>query len=253
MPSKLLHQTSLDLRRFQVLTFDCYGTLVDWEAGILAGMRPLLTRQDVTLTDEEVLERYGRYEAEIEAGPYRPYKDVLRGVVERFGADFGFAGHAERDVLIDTFAAWKPFPDTVAVLRQLQKHYKLAILSNVDDDLFAITAAQLEVPFDAVLTAEQIGSYKPSPRNFAYAQRRLGMTNAGHLHVAQSLYHDITPARSLGISTVWVNRRHDSKGAGATPPIEAQPDLEVPDLQTLAELVAQAFALTADTNILRES
>ena len=228
----------LNLERFQTLTFDCYGTLVDWEAGILAGLRPVLARHGVELTDEAILAQYGRYEADIEAGAFRPYKDVLRGVVERFGAELGFDGHAERNALVDTFAEWKPFGDTAAALQRLQKRYRLAILSNVDDDLFAVTAAQLGIAFDAVLTAERIGSYKPSLRNFEYAQRQLGVTNANHLHVAQSLYHDIAPARSLGISTVWVNRRHNREGAGAAPPAEAPPDLETPDLQTLAELIS---------------
>ena len=232
---------ALNLREFKVLTFDCYGTLVDWETGILSGLRRMLARQGVTLTDEAILEHYGRYEAQIEAGPYRKYKDVLRGVVEQFGAEFGFDAQAERDVLIDTFDNWKPFPDTAAALRSLHQHYQLMPLTNVDDDLFAITTAQLQVPFDKVMTAERIGSYKPSIINFEYMLSHVGVPKNQVLHVAQSLYHDIAPARSLNLSTVWVNRRQDKSGAGATPPANAPPDLEVRDLQTLAILAQQAF------------
>ncbi len=233
--------TTLNLRQFKVLTFDCYGTLVDWEAGILAGLRPLLERHSVTRADEEILERYGRYEARIEAGAYRKYKDVLRDVVEQFGAEFGFDAHPDLNVLVDTFDGWRPFADTVDALRSLHRHYQLMPLTNVDDDLFAITAAQLQVPFDKVMTAEQIGSYKPSPRNFEYMLAHVGVPKEQVLHVAQSLYHDIAPARSLGIATVWINRRQGKTGAGATPPANAQPDMEVPDMRTLAELARQAF------------
>lgn len=229
------------MRQARVLTFDCYGTLVDWESGILAGMRPVLVRHRIDMTDDAILEHYGQCETKIESGPYRKYKEVLQEVMKQFGADMGFDGFAERNALIDTFAEWKPFPDTIASLKNLHRHYKLAILSNVDDDLFAITSAHLQIPFDAVMTAEQIGSYKPSLQNFHYAQRQLGVTNADHLHVAQSLFHDITSARSLGIPTVWVNRRHNKVGAGATVPAEATPDLEVPDLRALAELAERTF------------
>ena len=237
--------TTLNLRQFKVLTFDCYGTLVDWEAGILAGLRPLLARQGVTLTDEAVLEHYGRYEAQAEAGPFRKYKDILREVAEQFGVAFGFDAQLERDVLINTFDGWKPFPDTVAALRSLHQHYKLMPLTNVDDDLFAVSAAHLQVSFDKVMTAEQIGSYKPSLRNFEFMLSHVGVPKEQVLHVAQSLYHDIAPARSLGIATVWVNRRQGKAGAGATPLADAQPDLEVPDLRTLAMLAEKAVDASA--------
>lgn len=227
----------LDLTRFSTLTFDCYGTLVDWEAGILSGLRPLLAHYHIVMDDQTILERYGIYESELEAGTFKPYKEVLRGVVQRFGEDYGFDGTAHKEVLIDTFDLWRPFSDTVEALKTLKKHYRLAILSNVDDDLFAITAKHLQVPFDAVFTAQQIGSYKPALQNFEYAQARLAVTNADHLHVAQSLYHDIAPANRMGISTVWVNRRHDrQESSGATPPAEATPDLEVHDLADLATI-----------------
>ena len=233
--------TTLNLRQFKVLTLDCYGTLVDWEAGILSGLRPLLAWNGVTLTDEDILEHYGRYEGQIEAGPYRKYKDVLGGVVEQFGAEFGLNLQLERDTLIDTFDNWRPFADTVVALRSLHRHYQLMPLTNVDDDLFVITDTHLQVPFDKVMTAEQIGSYKPSARNFEYMLAHVGVPKEQVLHVAQSLYHDIAPARSLGISTVWVNRRQGKTGVGATLPSDAQPDLEVPDLHTLALLAQPKF------------
>ena len=166
--------------------------------------------------------------------------------MNRFGAVFRFHAHPDLNVLIDTFDNWKPFPDTVAALRSLHRHYQLMPLTNVNDDLFAITAAHLQVPFDRVMTAEQIGSYKPSLRNFEYMLAHVGVPKEQVLHVAQSLYHDIAPARSLGIATVWVNRRQGKTGTGATPPADARPDLEVPDLQTLAALAEQAFTSTQD-------
>ena len=134
------------------------------------------------------------------------------------------------------FRSWKPFPDTVAALKKLKSRYKLAIISNTDDDLFADTARLLEVSFDWVITAQQAGSYKPSHHNFKLALERIALPPEQVLHVAQSIYHDIVPARELGLATVWVNRRAGKHGEGATKAAQGQPDLEVPDLKTLAEM-----------------
>ena len=137
----------------------------------------------------------------------------------------------------NSLAHWPPFPDTVEALRKLHAVFKLAIVSNVDDDLFAGTAKLLQIPFDAVITAQQAGSYKPSHRNFELALQRIAHPKDKVLHVAQSLYHDIEPARALGIRSVWVNRRGNQAGSGATKPSNAIPDLEVPSLAALAALV----------------
>jgi 2-haloacid dehalogenase len=231
----------MDFAAYSVLTFDCYGTLIDWESGIRKALRPFLDAHGVALDDAELLEQYARFEEQIEAGPYRKYRDVLRGVVRNFGEQFGFTpSPAEADALPNSLSDWPPFPDTVAALRTLKQRYRLAILSNTDDDLFPETAKRLQVPFDYVITAEQVGSYKPSHRNFEAALARIGLPKEQILHVAQSLYHDIAPAKALGIANVWINRRHAVHGFGATVPAEATPDLELPDLRSLAALAAGA-------------
>jgi 2-haloacid dehalogenase len=228
----------IDYKSFAVLTFDCYGTIIDWEQGIVRTLRPVLTAHGVDLTDAEVQEQYAGFEAEIERGPYLRYADVLRGVLTAFGEYFDFAptddelarfGEAVRD--------WPPFPDSRDALRALKTRYRLVILSNVDDDLFEFSRQKLGIDFDRVFTAQQIGSYKPDPRNFRYALEHLDVPKERVLHVAQSLYHDIQPARELGLTTVWVNRRQGHAGAGATPPAEAKPDAVVPDLASLVSLV----------------
>jgi len=222
----------LDFKSFEVLTFDCYGTLIDWETGILGALRPLVAKHGKKVSDQELLALYGELEARLEAGEYKCYREILRQVVRAMGERLGFqATEAEMDSLPDSLGAWPPFPDTVAALRRLKSRYQLAILSNTDDDLFAQTAKRLEVPFDFVITAQQAGSYKPSLNNFLLALKRVGVPQGKVLHVGQSRHHDIAPARELGLKNVLVTRR----GHGATVANAAQPDLEVPDLKTLAD------------------
>jgi 2-haloacid dehalogenase len=226
----------LDFHRFRVLTFDCYGTLIDWESGILAALRPLMAAHGKSLADEKLLELYGELEAEAEAGEYQSYRKILEAVARGFGRRLGFeASEQAARSLPESLKNWKPFPDTVAALRELKSRFKLAIVSNTDDDLFADTARLLQVPFDWVITAQQARSYKPSHRNFKMALERIALPPDEVLHCAQSIYHDIVPARALGLATVWVNRR-GAKGGGATKAAQGQPDLEVPDLKTLAAI-----------------
>ena len=225
----------LDFKNVTVLSFDCYGTLIDWEQGILSALKPLLARRRIVLPDSELLQLYGRFEREAQAQtPFINYRTVLKMVVNSLGS------HLNRDVrsqeanlLAESMSQWPPFPDTVAALKTLKGRFRLAILSNVDDDLFRLSEARLEGDFDWVITSEQLGSYKPSENNFRCAQATFAAPPGQHVHVAQSLYHDIAPASALGIKTVWVNRQ----GAAATPMIKALPDLEVPDLQTLAGMI----------------
>jgi 2-haloacid dehalogenase len=141
--------------------------------------------------------------------------------------------------LPESLPQWPPFPDTVASLARLKQKYKLAVISNTDDDLFAETAKTLQVPFDWIITAQQAKSYKPSRNNFQRALEKIGLPKEKILHVGQSLYHDIVPTRELGWANVWVNRRSGKKGQGATVTADIKPDLEVPDLKTLAELSAK--------------
>jgi len=225
----------LDFKRFDYLTFDCYGTLIDWERGIVEALRPVLARHGVELSDDEILERFGTLESAVEKPPYKRYRDVLATVLDGFGEAFGFTPSAEeRESFGGSVGDWPAFPDSPEALKLLSRRFKLVILSNVDDDLFALSAKRLEVEFSDVITAQQVGSYKPDLRNFRTMLERTGNQPERVLHVAQSLFHDIAPAKSLGLTTVWVNRRHDRPGFGATPPAEATPDLEVPDLITLA-------------------
>ncbi|HUE53972.1 MAG TPA: haloacid dehalogenase type II [Terriglobales bacterium] len=231
----------LDFTRFQVLTFDCYGTLIDWETGIFGALRPILTAHGRTVTDAELLEFYSELELQAEQREYQSYREVLKSVVRGFGERLGFVpSESEVRSLPESLANWLPFPDTVAALRKLKSRYQLAITSNVDDDLFAVTARRLEVQFDHVITAQQARAYKPSLRVFKLAQERIGVQPTQWLHVAQSVYHDVVPAKSLGIATVWVNRPSPRPGAGAAKAASAQPDLEVHSLKALADLALPA-------------
>ncbi|MCZ6695207.1 MAG: haloacid dehalogenase type II [Acidobacteria bacterium] len=220
---------------FTHLTFDCYGTLVYWERGILSEVGALLQAHGMRPANGTILDLYAKHEAAAEARPYRPYRQILRDVMAGIAADLDVGIPApELDAFPDSITRWPPFPDTVDALGRLKERYRLVILSNVDDDLFRGTARHLEVPFDEVITAQQVGAYKPSPRMFEAALHRLGVSKERILHVAQSLYHDHAPAKRLGLTTVRVNRKSLRRGTGLAPHAEAMPDLEVPDLNALA-------------------
>jgi len=230
----------MDFSRFTTISFDCYGTLIDWESGILPVLRRILANHGQSLPDAALIELYGEFEAEAESGPYQSYRDVLQSVVRGFADRQHFeANPAEIRSLHESVRGWPPFPDTVAALRELQKRYQLVVISNIDDDLFTETRKHLGVEFDGVITAEQAKSYKPSLNNFQMALRRLAISPDRLLHAAQSIYHDVVPARSLGISTVRVNRGSARPGIGAVRASAGQPDLEVPDLASLATAVAK--------------
>jgi 2-haloacid dehalogenase len=227
----------MDFSRFTTISFDCYGTLIDWESGILPVVRAMLARHERNLDNAAILELYGEFEAEAEAGPYQNYGKVLQSVVRAFGDRLNFeASPDEIRALPESVPSWPPFPDTVAALLLLKKRFQLAVISNIDDELFAATRKHLEVEFDAVITAEQARSYKPAIHNFDLALRTLALPPERLLHAAQSIYHDVVPAQSLGISTVWVNRRSARPGIGAVRAAVGRPDLVVPDLATLAAL-----------------
>jgi 2-haloacid dehalogenase len=228
----------IDLGAYEVLSFDCYGTLIDWERGILTALRPVFSRRRIRLGDDRVLELYATFESAAERGAYVTYRQILREVMRRFGAELRFTPtRSELNLLVESLRGWAPFPDTVEALRILKRHVKLAVISNIDDDLFAVTAGRLGVRFDWVITAEQAKSYKPSLNNFRMAIDRFGVPPRRVLHVAQSLYHDIIPAQRFGLSTVWVNRSQGREGFGATPRARARADLEVPDLTRLVAMM----------------
>jgi 2-haloacid dehalogenase len=228
---------ALDFDRFEALTFDCYGTLINWESGILAAVHPVLEAHGAGADDEELLEAFGRHETAIEAGEYRPYREVLAGVLGRLGDELGFSPTDEEvNAFASSVGEWPPFEDSPPALRALGSRFGLAAITNCDDDLFARSAERLGADFDWVITAERARAYKPSRRNFDLAFEVIGLPTERILHAAQSLFHDHVPAKQLGLATVWVDRRGGREGPGATPPATAEPDLRVPDLATLAEL-----------------
>ena len=225
----------LDFEDISVLGFDCYGTLIDWEKGILSALEPLLSRSYARPSDTDVLRLYGQYEREAQSQTlFVNYRSVLKQVVKRLSGHLNLnLRPKEENILAESTWDWRPFPDTVHALEVLKSRFKLGIISNVDDDLFRHSEALLKVNFDWVVTSELVKSYKPAEHNFRYAMSTFGLDPRQYLHVAQSLHHDIAPASALGLKTVWVNRT----GAASTPVIDCEPDLEVPDLETLAGLV----------------
>lgn len=231
----------LDFERFDVLTFDCYGTLIDWETGLLEALRPVLAAHGVGAADDAVLEAFARYEAAVEAGSYRPYREVLGAALRGVGEDLGFEpSEDEVERFGGSVVDWPAFPDSAAALARLHTRFSLGVITNCDDDLFAASARRLGTTFDAVVTAQQARRYKPNPRPFELMFERLGLPPKRVLHVAQSLFHDHVPAKRLGLTTVWIDRRHGQAGFGATPPASATPDLTVPDMAALADLAAPA-------------
>lgn len=225
----------LDFSRFEILTFDCYGTLINWEGGILRCLRRIVAEHGQEIDDATILRLYGDFEASAEQGEYWSYREVLNSIVRQFGKQFGFAPSEEQvRSLAESLKEWKPWPDTVEALRSLESRFRLAIISNVDDDLFAATRPQLKVEFSQIVTAQQAQAYKPSLKIFELALRRIDVPAHRILHVGQSLYHDVIPAQSLGLATVWVNRPSARKGVGAVKAAEAQPDLQVISVEELA-------------------
>ena len=231
---------TIDFAAFDVLTFDCYGTLIDWETGIEASLRAVLEPRDIAVDPDRLLELYAGHEAAAEAGPYLRYREVLQRGLIGVAADLGFTPTAQE---IERFSGsvgdWPAFADSAAALARLKSRFRLGVITNCDDDLFAASNRRLGVTFDWIVTAQQVGSYKPNVGNFEVAFERIDVPRERILHVAQSLFHDHVPAKALGMTTVWVDRRHDRAGFGATPPASATPDLTVPDMTTLAELATR--------------
>jgi 2-haloacid dehalogenase len=227
----------LDFDKFEFITFDCYGTLINWERGILDALQPILRSHNVSISDGAVSTNYGEVEPVLQI-PYRRYREVLREVVREFGHRYGFtANEQEMDSLPNSLATWQPYPDTVEALYRLKRRFKLVILSNIDDDLFTSSARLLEIHFDEVITAEQVKSYKPGHAHFQEMLKRCKTVPDRVLHVGQSLYHDVIPAKSLGFNTVWIHR---APGYGATRGADALPELELRDLKSLADLAMPA-------------
>jgi len=219
-------------RQFDVITFDCYGTLIDWENGIADAFLRAAREDGVELRRDEVLHAYASTEPVVEREQFRFYRDVLTETAARVANSLGWPLAFERGTfLVNSLAFWKPFPDTNAALERLRgAGYRLGILSNVDDDLLRATRRHFTVDFDPIVTAQQVHSYKPAPAHWRVARERIG--EARWLHAAQSNFHDVVPANALGLATAWVNRRGEAALPGGTP------THEVRDLAGLADLLA---------------
>jgi 2-haloacid dehalogenase len=228
----------LDVDGVDALTFDCYGTLIDWEAGLAEAFEAVMRAHGVVADRDDVLERYARHEAAAESGPYRTYREVLAAGLRGVADELGFAPTADETATFSgSVVDWPAFPDSAAALERLHRRFRLGVITNCDDDLFAASARRLGTEFDWVVTAQQAGSYKPDEANFRLAFERVGLPLERIVHVAQSLYHDHVPAKGLGLRTVWINRRHGRPGSGATPPAEATPDATYPDMASFAAAV----------------
>lgn len=228
---------SMNMDSVRLITFDCYGTLIDWETGMLNAMRPLFGGGDPA-RDFELLEMYGEVELELESGPYMPYLRVLSAAVQEMGSRLDRKiSREDGDRFAESLVTWEPFPDTVAALQRLATRFRLGIISNTDDALFAETKKKLGVPFDPIITAQQVKSYKPAHRNFEEVLRRAGLPKDEVLHAGQSVLHDVIPATELGLRTVWVNRPSIRPGAGATRRAVCLPTFEVSSLAGLADLM----------------
>jgi 2-haloacid dehalogenase len=211
----------MQLTDFKVLTFDCYGTLIDWESGMVEALKPLAAKVGRTLTRNQILEAHSRHESSQQlTTPAKRYSELLAVVYKRLAEEWDASvtwddcrayGNSIKD--------WPAFADTAEALKYLKQHFKLVILSNVDNESFSYSNKKLGVEFDAIFTAEDIGSYKPSPRNFEYMMDKLtvrGIEKEHILHTAESLFHDHAPANGFGLATCWIYRRHGQDGFGAT-------------------------------------
>ncbi len=230
------------LSDFTTLTFDCYGTLIDWESGMLTALRPLAAKVNRPLDDEAILAAHGRHESDQQLQtPTRLYRDLLAIVYKRLSEEWGVPAPWDECVAYGrSIRDWPAFPDTADALRYLKKHFRLVILSNVDNESFAYSNAKLGITFDAVMTAEDIGAYKPALANFEYMLEKLagmGIARGEILHTAESLFHDHGPANTIGLASCWIHRRHEKKGFGATMQPVAMPhhDFRFTSMAELAE------------------
>jgi 2-haloacid dehalogenase len=228
------------LTDFKALTFDCYGTLIDWEAGMMQALSGLVGKSRRKLTRDLILETHARHEsAQQRQTPAKRYCDLLSVVYKRLAEEWGVAVNIDEcEEYGQSIRHWPAFADSPAELQYLKKFYKLIILSNVDNRSFSFSNAALGARFDAIYTAEDIGSYKPDDRNFLYMLEHmgdLGLAKGDILHTAESLFHDHVPARRHGIANCWIHRRHAREGFGATMDPGQRPEIDF-KFNSLAEL-----------------
>ncbi len=232
------------LTDYNVLTFDCYGTLIDWESGMVEGLSELTAKAakaGVALSRDQILQAHARHESTLQRyTPAKRYCDLLPVVYKRLAEEWGVAVSVDEcENYGRSVRNWPAFPDSPGALQYLKKYYKLVILSNIDNRSFSFSNEKLQVDFDAIYTAEDIGSYKPSPRNFEYMLETLGdigMTAKDVLHTAESLFHDHKPANDFGLASCWIYRRHAQEGFGATMDPGAKPKTDF-CFNSMADLV----------------
>ena len=224
----------MDYSKIKLLSFDCYGTLIDWQKSVQDILEPFFNQSGIKFSREEIFEAFLGADRKLEADKYLNYREILAEIVLMIADDFRISiDPSTRYILSERFVEWMPFSDTVENLKILKQNYKLAIISNVDNELFSITNRILDVEFDHIVTAEQLESYKPDRNNFVKAGERFGLEPHERLHVAQSIYHDIVPANKLDWNTAWVNRYSEPERTDS----REFPDLEVPDLASLVKIL----------------
>lgn len=238
----------MKLTDYKVLTFDCYGTLVDWESGIFDGYQTLVAKSGKTLSRDQVLETHSRFEAAQQAKtPAMRYSELLAVVYKDVAREWGVEASEEEAARFGGLVGnWPAFIDSAAALQYLKKYYKLVILSNVDRESFKGSNKQLQVEFDHIFTAEDIGSYKPADRNFEYLIEKLaaeGIQKHEILHTAESLFHDHLPANKFGLASAWIYRRHAQSGYGATRPPAQMPkyDFQFTSMAEMAKAHQEAL------------
>ena len=234
-------RSAAKLTDFEILTFDCYGTLIDWESGMIEALKPLTSKTARKLTRDDILEAHARHESSQQIQtPAKLYRDLLATVYRRLAEEWGVATSWSDCVAYGrSIRNWPVFADTVSSLQYLKRHYKLAILSNVDNESFSFSNEKLGVDFDAIYTAEDCGSYKPSSRNFEYMLAKLhtlGIERKQILHTAESLFHDHVSANEHGLASCWIHRRHGLEGSGATMALRHTPRYDF-RFESLADLV----------------
>jgi 2-haloalkanoic acid dehalogenase type II len=234
---------------FQALTFDCYGTLIDWETGILSALDAWAKNRGLGTSKGDLLDAFGKFESKHQAAtPDALYPEILAAVLRDIGVLFGAETSAEEQIAFGrSVQDWPAFPDSADALGYLKRHYKLVIVSNIDRESFRQSNAKLEVEFDHIITAQDVGSYKPAPGHFDRMladMKEKGIGKEQILHTAQSLFHDHVPAKQYGLTTMWINRPAAIDGSGATPaPSGAvKPDFQVPSMAAMVELHKKELA-----------
>ena len=240
----------MKLTDFKALTFDCYGTLIDWESGMIAGLHPLTSRLNSPLSRDEILQAHAQHESTQQRWtPACRYSDLLAIVYKRLAEEWQLPVTMEECAAYGASVKdWPAFDDSAAALAYLKQHYKLVILSNVDNESFASSNEKLGVTFDAIYTAQDVGAYKPSDHNFEYMLEKLptiGIEKSDILHTAESLFHDHVPANRHGLASCWIYRRHEQEGFGATMDPGTRPNVDF-QFTSMMELVEAHKSLTAE-------